>query len=250
MNYWKKIINEWGLIFLIIIMWEISPRIFFPQLTYIVPPLSEIMIVGFKVLYNHLIFKDIFISLYRIFLGFGLAVIIGIPLGLFMGRYKIIKKIFNPIIEIMRPLSPIALFPLFILLFGIGLISKIAIIFWICLFPIILNSIKGVESIDPILLDAAKSMNTPESKIVLSIIIPHSLYWIITGLRISFSSAFIALIAAEMIGSSSGIGFFILNSARTFKIKEMYFGIIIIGVLGFLFNYLFIKLEKRFSCWR
>jgi len=250
MNKWQRLFSRWGLIFFILILWEITPRLIAPELGYIMPPPSEIFLLSISVLSGAAIYSDIAISLYRIFLGFGLAAIVGISFGLLMGKYFLIQNMFDPLIEIVRPLSPIALFPLFILFFGIGLTSKVAIIFWICLFPIILNTVKGVKSVDPILLDAAKSMNASESKIFLSVIFPNSLFWITTGLRISFSSAFVALIAAEMIGSSSGIGFYVLYSARTFKITEMYLGIIIIGILGFLFNYLFIKVEERFSHWR
>jgi len=150
----------------------------------------------------------------------------------------------------LRPISPIALFPVFILWFGIGIFSKIAIIFWVCWFPILLSTIKGVKSVDPILIKAARSMGASDSKLFKSVILPSSTFWIITGLRIGAASSLLALIAAEMIGTNSGIGFFVLTSAYTFKTVNMYAGILAIGLIGFFFNYLFIFLEKKLTNWK
>ena len=245
----SNMINKWILVVILIFFWETFPH-FYPNVEYVLPRLSTIISSALNLLLNGRIFIDIVVSLYRIFLGFGVAVLIAIPLGFLMGEYKFVERMLNPIVEMFRPLSPIALFPLFILFFGIGLMSKVAIIFWVCLFPLLLNTIKGVKSVDTLLIDAAHSMGANKFEIFMSVVIPHSLYWIVTGLRISFSSAFLALIAAEMIGSSNGLGYFVLHSAQTFRISEMYVGIIIIAILGFAFNCIFIRLETRFSLWR
>lgn len=233
---------------LFLILWEITSRSGFFD-PFILPPFSAVLFGLIQLFLSGEIYPHIAISLLRIFFGFGLAAIIAIPMGLLIGRSKAIEKSINPLIEMLRPISPIALFPVFMLWFGIGLLSKVAIIFWVCWFPLLLNTIKGVKSVDPNLIKAAKSMNASDFEIFKNVIIPSSTFWIITGLRISVASSLLALIAAEMVGANSGIGFFILTSAYTFKIVNMYAGIIIIGLTGFILNYFFLRLEKSLTKW-
>jgi NitT/TauT family transport system permease protein len=217
---------------------------------FILPPFSAVLVGFINLLLAGELYGHISISLIRIAFGFGLAAFIAIPLGLLIGWFKFAERGINPLIELLRPISPIALFPVFILWFGIGIFSKIAIIFWVCWFPILLNTIKGVKSVDPLLIKAARSMGASNLTLFKSVILPSSVFWIITGLRISAASSLLALIAAEMIGANSGLGFFILSSAYTFKTINMYAGIMAIGLIGFSFNYFFIRLEKKLTKWK
>jgi NitT/TauT family transport system permease protein len=217
--------------------------------SYILPPFSEVLVSFIELMLSGELITHVSISIVRIFFGFGMAALVAIPLGLFMGWTKNVERSINPVIEMLRPLSPIALFPLFILWFGIGIYSKIAIIFWVCWFPILINTIKGVKTVDPLLIKAAKSMGAKNSVLFTKVVMPSSIFWIITGLRISIAASLLALIAAEMIGANSGIGFFVLISAQTFKTLNMYAGIITIGMIGFVFNYFFLLLEKKLTKW-
>ncbi|HLE07909.1 MAG TPA: ABC transporter permease [archaeon] len=214
------------------------------------PPISEIFLRLVHLLLSGALNGHIAASLERVFYGFTLAALVAIPLGMILGQYKKVGDFVMPTVEAIRHISPIALFPMFILFFGIGVLSKVAIIFWVAWIPILLNTISGVRSVEKIYLKVAETMNADRFTIFREIIFPSSLPQIITGLRIGVGSALLALIAAEMIGASSGIGFFIINSMYTFKILDMYAGILAVAIIGFALNYLFVYIERKIVVWR
>lgn len=232
---------------LLVLFWQIMSQYIYISLFF--PPPLTIVKHLVMLFYNNLIFNDIFISFFRVFLGFGIATIVAIPIGLLVGYFKILEDAIDPIIEFFRPLSPIALFPVFILILGIGIKSQVAIILWVSFFPILINVIKGVKTIDKEHILAIQSMNANTFQKFKYVILPHSYYWILTGIRLGFSSALLALIAAEMIGASSGLGYKILYFSRIFNINDMYAIILLIGLIGFLGNKLLLYIEKRITPW-
>jgi ABC-type nitrate/sulfonate/bicarbonate transport system permease component len=194
--------------------------------------------------------KQLLPSLGRIFAGFGLAVLIAIPLGLLMGTIPFVYRLLEPITEIVRPIPSSAYIPVAILFLGIGNEMKIFVIFLACLFPVLLNTYGGVRSVDSVLIDTGRTFGVSRIKTLWQIVFPASLPSILTGMRISVGIALIVAVVAEMISGNSGIGYFILDMQRVFRVPEMFAGIFTLGILGYLINFLFLRIESYFLRWR
>jgi len=212
-----------------------------------VPTLPKIVVNTFDLLLQVDIWEHIYSSLKIIMTGFVISVAVALPLGIGMGLVVHVNELCKNFIELIRPISPLALYPLFIFFFGIGFMSKLAIVFWVTWIPILLNTIIGVQKIDVQYIRMAKIAGANKWQLLKEIIIPASSPYIITGMRLAAGSALLVIVAAEMIGSNTGIGFFILNASYTFQILDIYSGIIVIAVIGIIINYFFLALEKKMN---
>ncbi len=170
----------------------------------------------------------------RVFLGFGIAIVISVTLGVLMARIRIIEDFVDPLVELVRPVSPLAIFPLAILWFGIGDASKVFLIALSCSFPIILNTYAGVKGGDAALIRAGHSLGSNKWEVIRYIVLPSSLPDILTGIRVAWGIALIVIIASEMVGATTGMGYIVLEAQQTFNVERVFAGIIVIGVLGFL----------------
>jgi ABC-type nitrate/sulfonate/bicarbonate transport system permease component len=189
-------------------------------------------------------------TLWRLLCGFFLATVVAVPLGLLMGTIPFAYRLLEPITELIRPIPSSAYIPVAILLLGIGNEMKIFVIFIACLFPILLNTYGGVRGIDPVLIDTGRTFNVPRGRTLRQIVLPAALPSILTGMRISLGIALIVSIVAEMISGNSGVGYFILDMQRIFRVPEMFAGIFTLGVLGYLMNFVFVQIEAYFLRWR
>lgn len=215
-----------------------------------IPKLPAIVTNTLQSLMKFDVWVHIWSSLEIILVGFLLSVIVAIPIGIFMGYYSIVNLTLRNFIEFVRPISPLALYPLFIFLFGIGFMSKLAIVFWVSWIPLLFNTISGVRKTNDHYLRMARVLGATKMQIIVEIIFPAILPWILTGMRLAMGSALLVIVAAEMIGSNHGIGFFILNASYTFKILDLYTGIIIIAFIGIIINAGFLVLEKRIRAYK
>ncbi len=189
-------------------------------------------------------------TLWRLFSGFLLATLVAVPLGLLMGTVPFAYRLLEPITEIIRPIPSSAYIPVAILLLGIGNEMKIFVIFIACVFPTLLNTYGGVRGIDPILIDTGRTFNVTGGRALRQIVLPAALPSVLTGMRISLGIALIVSIIAEMISGNSGVGYFILDMQRIFRVPEMFAGIFTLGVLGYFMNFVFIQIEAYFLHWR
>jgi ABC-type nitrate/sulfonate/bicarbonate transport system permease component len=189
-------------------------------------------------------------SLERIGLGYAIAVLAGIALGIPLGLSRWGRKAAMPHIEYWRAIPPPALLPIsIVLLHSIGNVQKVGFIAFFCLFPVLLNTIDGVRGIDPTLLDTARSYGIPRRDRVRRIVLPAALPQIVTGMRTSLSLAVITMVLAEYFSSTSGVGYVLLISKNTFQFTPMWSAILLIGVLGYLLNLLFLLAENRVLAW-
>src|SRR5436309_5034395 len=175
---------------------------------------------------------NIAISVRRILLGFMIATAIGVPLGLAIGKYQRVRDFFMPVIEILRPIPAIAWVPMSIMLWPNNEASIVFITFLGAFFPILLNSIHGVHSLDGVLLRAARCLGASEFRLFLNVILPGSLPHIFTGLAVGMGVAWVSLIAAEMISGQYGIGYFTWEAYSLVQYADIALGMIAIGVLG------------------
>ena len=172
-----------------------------------------------------------------------------IPLGIAMGWWRRVYNQVNPIMEILRPIPPLAWIPLSILWFGIGDEQNEFIIFLGMFFPILVNTIVGVKNIDPNLVRAARSLGAPEHKVLTRIVLKGSLPQIITGVRIGLGVGWMALVAAELVGANSGLGFLINDARSMLRTDTIIAGMLTIGVVGLLIDTAIRVLGRRLLPW-
>jgi NitT/TauT family transport system permease protein len=174
------------------------------------------------------------ISLRRIFAGFAIAIVLGVFFGVLIGRYRIVRNLMLPALEVFRPIPAIAWVPMSIMLWPTNEVSIVFITFLGAFFPILLNTVHGVENLDPILLRAARSLGAKEINLLWNVVLPGALPHIFTGLAVGMGVAWVSLIAAEMISGQFGIGYFTWEAYSLISYAEIALGMITIGVLGLL----------------
>jgi ABC-type nitrate/sulfonate/bicarbonate transport system permease component len=214
------------------------------------PRLSTIMVTFRKLWLFSQFHSDVVPSLERIGAGFALAVLAGVAIGVPIGLSSIARRAAMPHIEYWRAIPPPALLPIsIVLLHSIGNTQKISFIAFFCFFPVVLNTIDGVRGIDPALIDTARSYNVPAHERIRRIVLPAALPQIVAGMRNSLSLAVIMMVLAEYFSSSNGIGYVLLISKNTFQLAPMWAAIVLIGLLGYVLNVLFLLVERRVLAW-
>lgn len=237
------------LLALFFLLWEVAPRLGWLNALFF-PPLSEVMVAWWAMLLDGTLTANIGISLQRAFIGFGLAVIVAIPLGFLMGRYSTFEKVSDLLVQTLRNTSQFALLPVFILLLGIGEESKIAITFYSSIFFLLINTISGVKSVDPLLLKAARSMGTSDMDLFRKVILPSSIPHIVAGARLAVKASIFAVIGAEMLAAKSGLGYLIQQSQLMMETADMYAGILTMTIIGLFVNYLLVWFERWATSWK
>jgi NitT/TauT family transport system permease protein len=185
-------------------------------------------------------------TLYRVMFGFALSVVVGLPLGILMARFRHVENFFLPLVSALMPIPSFALVPLFMLWFGIGNLTTILIVFYAATFPMMFNTWSGVRSVNPLWLRAAGAMGADEHKLFWKVIIPGASPFIITGMRQAFLRSWIAVVGAEMIAASDwGLGWVIFDAKEFLNTDIMLASLIVIGLIGFVFErFVFGSLER------
>lgn len=186
----------------------------------------------------------IFASLKRILGGFALAVGLAVPLGFLMATYKTADAAARPLVEIFRPIPPLAWIPIFIVVLH-SVWGPIAIVFLGVFFPVLLNVILGVRSVDPVLMDAARTLGASKRQLFPKVVLPSTLPYLMTGIKVGLGIGWMCIVAAEMIGSSGGVGWYIFNVATYFSYDLMYAGMIVIAILSVLTTGVASQVEVR-----
>lgn len=233
----------------LLVVWEAAPRLGLVDATFL-PSFSAVLDAWWDLLVSGNLLENTRASLARSLAGFGLAVAGAVPLGLLIGWYKPVSTLLSPLLEVFRNTAALALLPVFVLLLGIGETSKIAIVFYACTWPILLNTISAVGGVDPTLLRLAKSMNLSGFRLFQKVILPAAVPTVFTGIRLAGAVSILVLVAAEMVGAKAGLGYLINASQYNFAIPQMYAGIITISAIGVLFNQVLVSVERRFTSWR
>ncbi|MFG2994647.1 ABC transporter permease [Streptomyces sp. NPDC048257] len=230
-------------------LWETAPRLGLVDATFL-PPVSEVATAWWELLGNGQLGQHTRASLARSFGGFAIAVVVAVPLGLLIGWYRPVAALLGPLLEVFRNTAALALLPVFVLLLGIGETSKVSIVVYACLWPVLLNTISAVGNADPTLVRLARSMDLSTPRLFQKVILPSSVPAIFTGIRLAGAVSILVLVAAEMIGAKAGLGYLINASQYNFAIPQMYAGIITISAVGVAFNQLLVTIERRLSTWR
>jgi NitT/TauT family transport system permease protein len=228
--------------------WELAARAQWLN-PLIVPPVSRILTTFWEQMGSGEIPQQIALSMKRAAAGYLLAAAVFIPLGLLMGLSERLHRALEVIVEMLRPVPPPVMIPVAMLIFGLDDSMKIFVIFFSCAWPILLNTVDGVRNLDWVLLNTARTFRLSRGKILRQVILPAASPQIITGLRVSLPIMLILVVISEMVGSTNGIGYFILDAQRRFKVAQMYAGMLSLAILGYLLNQLFNLLHRRLLSW-
>lgn len=216
----------------------------------LLPAPIEVVKAIISLLAGGVIWEHILVSLFRFLGGYTSAVIVAIILGLILGRAVKLWSIIDPIVQVLRPVSPVAWSPFIVLWFGIGNMSTMVIIFFAAFFPVLLSTVGAVRKVDPIYLSVAANFELTKSQLFIKVLFPAAFPAIANGLRMAIGSAWIFLVAGEMAGTESGLGYLIVNSNVSLSFDFVLAAIVIIGLLGFLIDRSIRYFENRLiSIW-
>ena len=243
-NYKSKLISL-ILPIVIIIFWYLITEGFHIVNPYILPGPIEVCNSAWNLIMSGKLLKNTIDSLFKVFGGLILAAIVAIPLGVLLGWYKTLEDLCSFIISILRPIPPIAWIPFSILWFGIGTVPAIFIIFMGCVFPILVYTLDGVKRTDKVLIESAQTLGASDSKVLTRVVLPSVFPNIVSGLKVGVGIALMCTISAEMIGSSSGLGYMILQATSRFDPGTTVVGMIVIGLIGLILDYVFGLAQKR-----
>jgi len=221
----------------------------------VLPPVEDVIKVlmnpHISILGTGTLIDNTLVSIKRVLSGFIIAGIVGIPLGIFMGYFSTVMDLFDTVIELLRPIPPLAWVPLALAWFGIGETSMLFIIFIGAFFPILINTIAGVKGVPKILIETAQTLGAREKDILLKVIIPASSPSILTGLRIGVGIAWMCVVAAEMLpGSSAGLGYLIMYAYSLSRMDVVIASMIVIGTIGLTLDRGLRYIEDRYFRWR
>ena len=252
--YEEKIVLSLSSILGFILLWHVLtdilglfPPLFLPSPEKVFFTIYEKITVpvGQEKLFGHL-----GVSLVRISAGVGIALFLAVPLGILMGWYEDLDSVAAPLVEILRPIPPIAWIPLAILWFGIGLGSKVFIIAIGAFFPALINTYIGVKFVDVLLIKAAKTLGAKDRDILWEVVLPASIPLIVAGIRISIGVGMMCLVAAELVAASSGLGYLIMLGGDDLKPELSIMGMILIGLLGLVADRIILAIERKVIYWK
>jgi ABC-type nitrate/sulfonate/bicarbonate transport system permease component len=239
-----------GLLFFLglLLLWELAAQAGLMN-PLIVPPLSRILRVFSELVWSGQIPLQVLTSMKRAAAGYVMAAIVFIPLGILMGLSQSVYRLLEVTVEMLRPVPPPVMIPVAMLFFGLEDEMKIFVIFFSCAWPILLNTLDGARNVDRVLLSTARTFGLSQWKIIWKVILPACSPQIVTGLKVSLPIMLILVVISEMVGSTDGIGYFILDSQRRFRVAQMYAGMFTLAILGYTLNQLFNFLYKLLMPW-
>jgi NitT/TauT family transport system permease protein/taurine transport system permease protein len=219
------------------LVWQFLSTVLFNP--FLIPPPLEVFRTAIPMILSGEILADVTISMSRVLVGFLVGSLIGIVGGVLLGRIRLLHDLFDPIIELLRYLSPTAMIPIAVIWFGIGEMSKYFLIFWGTLFIVLINTIAGVWRAPIARQRAAECLGANHLQIFLFVIIPSSVPYIVTGMRVAMASSFMSIIPAEILAADSGIGYLLQKSSMLLQTNRIFVALLTICILGFVVDRMF-----------
>ena len=232
-----------------LLLWEFVGRYLVTN-PILFSPLSKVLAVGWTLLLNGELARHFGVSALEFSLGFALASLVGIALGFFMATSRRAQDILDPWVSFFYSSPLVALMPFFLLIFGIGLASKVAIVFVIAVFPILLNAFVGIRSADPHLLEVASAFNCTRAQVFTKILLPAALPFVIVGLRLGIGRALTGVVVGELFASRAGVGYLISSAGLSFDTATVFLGVLVFSLMGVLLMEGLKMLEHRLAPWR
>ena len=232
-------------ILIFLVLWELAPRLAWVD-PYFVPPVSVVVAEIGVLCSSGELATHLLVSSWRAVTGLCLALVIALPLGIILGRWLTgLATALEPLLRVLSQINPFALLPVFLLLFGIGETAKVAVVTWVTLWPILFYTILATRTVDPLQIKSAAAMGVSRFEMLGKVILPAAIPTIFIGIRTGAALTFFILVAAEMLGAGSGLGWLVHNSAMNYLIPRIYAGATFIVLLGFLLNRFLLSIENR-----
>ncbi len=237
----KALLQRFIAIIIFLLIWEVAVR---TGLTYpaSIPPVSRVLFDLSGIALSGILWKHTAISLQRVFSGYAIAVVIAVPLGFLIGWFKTWERYLDPLLQTLRQIPLLALFPVFILLFGIGELPKTLLIMLAAMWWILLSTINAVQNVDPFLVKTARSMGMSHLDMFRKVVLPSAVPLVFTGLRYASTEVILVLIAVEMLGANAGLGILLH--------RQMWPVILFMTILGVIANYFLMTLERKLCTWK
>ena len=249
-NYLIDLSHKGIAIIIFLILWELLPTVGIIDPTFIPAP-STIALTAWGMIFSSDFIIDTIITLSRVFLGLGIAIAVGIPLGYLLGGFfKDFEKAIDPLLQLLGQLNPWSAFHLFIVFLGIGEISVVGAVFYISLWPILYSTVGSVKNVDHVLLKVGRAACLSKFEIFWKVILPASLPIVFDGIRLGALFAFFMATGGEMMGAGDGLGYLIMWYQMYGLIPEMWAVIVSISLLGMIFVYILLRLERYFTSWK
>ncbi|TAK09117.1 ABC transporter permease [bacterium] len=249
LNQEKKILGTSAVIVFLTI-WELCGGVFQVVNPMFMSAPSLIWKAAVQLFVSGEIYNDLYISGVEFAWGYFLSVVFAIPFGIAVGWYKKMAYTFDPFVNAMNATPRVALLPLVIIWLGIGILSKVGIIFLGCVFPLMINTRDGVKTTPANLLNAARSFGASEWQIFKSVVLPSTVPFILTGLRLAVGRGLIGVMVGELYAATAGIGFMITVAGATFQTDKVFVGVLIFAISGMFLTEMLDRVERRFDKWR
>lgn len=241
-----------GFILLIILVWESLPWLVkLPRgLSLFFTTPSEVVESFYQLVVENKIQSHFYVSALEFIVGLALAIGVGLPMGLIMGRSRTFDAMLDPFVTAINATPRLVFLPLLILWFGIGIWSKIMIVFIGAMFPLLINTYEGVKNVDRVLVNVVRSFGANEWQIMRVVVLPNSVPYIVVGLRLAIGRALLGVVVGEFFGASRGLGFMIASAATNYKVDVVFVGVFIFMGLSLVLTFSLKALESRLSRWR
>jgi ABC-type nitrate/sulfonate/bicarbonate transport system permease component len=247
MRILRSLVRNWAFFAGLLVVWQVATvsaeNPFFPPPTTIAAQLGQLLLTD-------AVHRDILPSIGRILGGWLIAVVIGVAAGTALGRARTGMDYVSSLFAFFRAIPPPALIPVFMVLFGIDTMMKLAVIVFGALWPILLNTVDGVRSVDQVKTDTARSFRIPRHLWIAMVVLPAALPKIFSGLRLSLSIALLLMVVSEMVGVSSGIGYQLRYAQDQFSFPQMWAWVALLGALGYLLNAILLMVERYMLRWQ
>ncbi|MEU4251330.1 ABC transporter permease [Amycolatopsis sp. NPDC026612] len=250
------IVRNWLLFAILVVVWEFAARAggskFFPPPTEIAVAAAKLWFTGpaSHLFLTDTVFDNVFPSLGRTLGGWALAAVVGIALGMLLGRSATAMDYFGPLFAFFRSIPPPTLIPVFAVLFGLSSGMQIGSIIFGSVWPVLLNTVDGVRSVDQVKVETARSIRTPKRYWLAMVVLPAAAPKIFAGLRVSLSISLLLMVVSELVGAYNGIGRSLMNAQQDFEFPTMWSWLVLLGILGYAFNTIFLAAERRVLAWQ
>ncbi|GHG15984.1 MULTISPECIES: ABC transporter permease [Amycolatopsis] len=250
------VLRNWLLFAILVVGWEFAARAggskFFPPPTEIAVTAAKLWFTGpaSHLFLTDAVFDNVFPSLARTLGGWALAAVVGIVLGVLLGRSATAMDYVGPLFAFFRSIPPPTLIPVFAVLFGLSSGMQVGSIIFGVVWPVLLNAVDGVRSVDQVKVETARSFRTPKAYWIGMVVLPAAAPKIFAGLRVSLSISLLLMVVSELVGAYNGIGRSLLNAQQDFEFPTMWSWLVLLGILGYVFNTIFLAAERRVLAWQ